>query len=213
MRNMIIDETNLSIEYISHLIAVYSQSSTPYWLDNFDVTGNETGNYRKAAVLVPMLKKNAAWHILFTKRSEYLEEHRGQVSFPGGRIEDKDISAEHAALRETHEEIGIPSEKIFVLGSLREIPSITNFLITPVIGVLDYPLSLKIQKQEVSNVFTIPLKWLANPSNFQVFQRDLPEPFSKVNTIYYKSYKKNILWGISAKIIQIFISVLNQEIK
>jgi len=156
---------------------------------------------RAAAVLVPFLKdENNGWHLLFTRRADTLPEHKGQVAFPGGRCDPNDPSPEAAALREAHEEIGLAPADVQILGRLAELRTISNFCVTPVVGVIPWPYPLRLATKEVSRVFTIPLAWLANESNHEIRQRQLPPPHAPVPVVYFKPYKGEVLWGISASI-------------
>ena len=91
---------------------------------------------RPAAVLIPFLQVKGQWHILFTRRTDTVADHKGQVAFPGGRADPGDLSPEFTALREAEEEIGLNPANISILGCLQELPTITNYSITPVVGVM-----------------------------------------------------------------------------
>ena len=128
--------------------------------------GLHKDNPRSAAVLIPMLRENDEWHLLFIRRTNIQGDmHSGQVAFPGGGMDDGDESIQETALRETQEELGIAPQDVQVLGKLNKFMTITNFLVTPFVGVLPWPYALKPSPEEVSNVFTIPLNWLNNPQN------------------------------------------------
>ena len=155
---------------------------------------------RPAAVLVPFLRQGDAWHILFTRRTATLPEHSDQVAFPGGRSDPDDDTPERTALREAKEEIDLKAQQVQVLGRLRELRTITNYCITPVVGEIPWPYEFKLATDEVSRVFTIPLQWLADPVNHYFESRQLPPPYSPVPVIYFKKYDNELLWGVSAQI-------------
>lgn len=155
---------------------------------------------RPAAVLVPFLREGDVWHVLFTRRTASLPEHSGQVAFPGGRSDPDDVTPEQTALREAQEEINLDGSQVQVLGKLKELRTITNYCITPVVGVIPWPYEFKLATDEVSRVFTIPLLWLADPANHYVQSRELPPPYSPVPVIYFKKYDNELLWGVSAQI-------------
>ena len=117
---------------------------------------------RSAAVLVPLLCKNGAWQLLFTRRTEQVPHHKGQVSFPGGAHEPEDGNLVKTALREAAEEIGLQPADVRILGALGDMPSVSNYMITPIVGRITRPFEVKLSKYEVSRVFTIPLEWLAD---------------------------------------------------
>jgi 8-oxo-dGTP pyrophosphatase MutT (NUDIX family) len=154
---------------------------------------------RPAAVLIPFLLKNSAWHLLFTRRHSDLPEHSGQVAFPGGRADPDDPSPEHTALREAHEEIGLEPQDVRLLGRLQDYLTITNYRVTPVVGVIPWPYELHPAEAEVSRVFTIPLDWLAQPENHAEHPRQLPAPYAPAKVVYFEPYDGEVLWGASAR--------------
>jgi 8-oxo-dGTP pyrophosphatase MutT (NUDIX family) len=120
-----------------------------------------------AAVLVPLVAGATEINLLFTQRTEHLDDHASQISFPGGRVEPEDASREETALRETEEEIGLARSTVTVLGRLPlyELPS--GFRITPIVGWIEPPLELKLDPFEVASVFYVPLAHFLEPANFQ----------------------------------------------
>jgi 8-oxo-dGTP pyrophosphatase MutT (NUDIX family) len=116
-----------------------------------------------AAVLVPLLRVEHEWHILFTRRTSSLPEHSGQVAFPGGRSDPGDTSPEITALREAEEEINLSANDVTILGRLVELRTISNYCVFPVIGRIPWPYKFQLAREEVSRIFTIPLEWLADP--------------------------------------------------
>jgi len=159
------------------------------------------GEPEAAAVLIPLLHHHNEWHLLYIRRTEVEGDiHSGQVAFPGGRAEARDSSAEMTALRETEEEIGLKPEDVRVLGHLPDFFTITNYRVTPVVGVMPWPYELRLASNEVVRAFTIPLSWLCDPANRQVRQRELPEGQAPLSVIYFKPYDDEVLWGASARI-------------
>jgi 8-oxo-dGTP pyrophosphatase MutT (NUDIX family) len=154
---------------------------------------------RPAAVLLPLLRKEDGWHLLFTRRTDDLAEHSGQVSFPGGRSDSTDNGPEQTALREAREEIGLNPADVHILGRLRRSLTITHYLVTPVVGVMPWPYLLRLGLDEVSRAFTIPLEWLANPANRELHQRTLSTSLPPIPLIYYQPYDGEVLWGASAR--------------
>lgn len=156
------------------------------------------GPPRPAAVLIPFLQRDGEWHVLFTRRTESLVEHRGQVAFPGGRSDASDPTPEATALREANEEIGLRPSQVHVLGRLDSFLTITNYCVTPVVGAITWPFTIRLAKDEVSRVFTIPLRWLADPNHHEVRARPLPLPYPPLPVIYFQPYDGELLWGVSA---------------
>jgi len=153
---------------------------------------------RKAAVLVPIFRDRDEWHILFIRRSQSVQDHKGQVAFPGGTVESKDKSLEMTALREAKEEIGLIPSDVEVLGFLRDFPTITNYLITPVVGYISWPVTLSLHHAEVEKVFSIPISWLADPSHWE--ERPRKFPGGQMETvIYFQLYEGEQLWGATAR--------------
>jgi 8-oxo-dGTP pyrophosphatase MutT (NUDIX family) len=163
---------------------------------------------KPAAVLVPLLRQGSAWHLLYTRRNSDLPEHSNQVAFPGGRTDPQDRSPEMTALREAQEEIGLQPRDVRVLGYLHEYVTITNYRVTPVVGVMSWPYQFMIERREVSRTFTIPLVWLADPLNFDLVAHELPAPNPPIYVIYYHEYDGEILWGATARITQAFLYTL-----
>lgn len=159
------------------------------------------GPPRPAAVLLPFLRHQGLWHLLFIRRTVNENDyHAGQVAFPGGRSEQDDPNPEATALREAEEEIGLHPEDVRILGRLNENLTISNYLVTPVVGVIPWPYPLQPAPDEVSRVFTITLAWLADPANHEVRYRPLPPPNPAIPVIYFKPYEGEVLWGASARI-------------
>ena len=167
--------------------------------DEPDFSAILPGEPRPAAVLIPLLRKDGEWHLLLTRRNSELPEHSGQVAFPGGRADPEDHSPEDTALREAYEEIGLAPRDVRILGCLRKFHTITNYLVTPVVGLIPWPYRLRLATEEVSRAFTIPLAWLADPSNREIQKRELPPPYKTVTVIYFRPYDGEILWGASAR--------------
>jgi 8-oxo-dGTP pyrophosphatase MutT (NUDIX family) len=163
------------------------------------------GKPRPAAVLIPLLVKDNNWHLLYTRRNANLPEHSGQVAFPGGRSDPGDASPEATALREAYEEIGLDPKDVSILGRLHDFITITNYQVTPVVGVIPWPYPFRLEEREVSRIFTIPLDWLAEPLNYEELWRTLPAPYEPIPVIYYKEYDGEVLWGASARFTQALI--------
>lgn len=149
----------------------------------------------EAAVLVPLVNRSAGIQVLLTQRTEHLRDHAGQVSFPGGRVEPEDAGREATALRETEEEIGLPAERIQLLGRLPgyEIPS--GFRITPVVGWVEPPFILKPDDFEVAEIFEVPLTHFLDPANYQRREYRLRGRHRHYLAIPYEG---RYIWGATA---------------
>ena len=100
-----------------------------------------------------------------------------------------------------------------VLGNLPDILTITNFNVTPVVGVIPWPYPLKIAEKEVSRVFSIPLHWLADDNNFSLKKKKYPGKSEPISVIYFNEYDREILWGVTARIVATFIAILKNGLK
>ncbi len=140
---------------------------TPAPNDLHAITLGEGARVTEAAVLVPLVNRPDGVRLLLTQRTAHLDDHAGQISFPGGRVEADDASREGTALRETEEEIGLPRAFVAVLGRLPnyEIPS--GFRITPVVGWIEPPFALKPDPFEVAGVFEAPLEHFLDAARYQ----------------------------------------------
>lgn len=128
---------------------------------------NEGVRVTEAAVLVPLISRATGVQVLLTQRTEHLRDHGGQVSFPGGRVEPDDVDRQATALRETSEEIGVPADRIAVLGQLPSYQIPSGFRITPVVGWIEPPFTLAPDAFEVADVFEAPLAHFLDPANYQ----------------------------------------------
>jgi 8-oxo-dGTP pyrophosphatase MutT (NUDIX family) len=152
-----------------------------------------------AAVLVPLLAENGELHLLFTKRSETLPHHRGQVAFPGGRhVADDDPSLLATALREAEEEIGLDPARVDVLGALAPIHTFaSNFLITPYVGVVPHPYDYTANPYEVAEIFTVPLASLQAPGAMR--EEEWQWQGRTVPVIAYR-HGAHVIWGATQRI-------------
>ena len=151
---------------------------------------------RAAAVLVPLTLIDDDWQVLYTRRTDIVEHHKGQVSFPGGATDPEDVNPQATAMREADEEIGLRQPDVRVLGELGEMLTVTNFMITPVVAVFPWPYTFKVHTIEVDRVFMLPLKWLANRDNWHEFIRKE----TGRSMISYFPYDSELLWGVTARI-------------
>jgi 8-oxo-dGTP pyrophosphatase MutT (NUDIX family) len=150
---------------------------------------------RAAAVLVPIVEHPDGATVLFTQRTAHLTSHAGQISFPGGRIEATDHSAEHAALRETEEEIGLPQARVEVLGRLDVYVTRTGFEVTPIVGLIRPPFILEPDANEVAEVFEVPLAFILDPANCERHHRDVR---GETRGFWVFPYGERYIWGATA---------------
>ena len=147
-----------------------------------------------SAVLLPLYFDGGHAHILLTKRSESLRHHRGQISFPGGKCESGDANYLSTALRETHEEIGLPPERVQVLGALSPIPTPTGFYIYPYVGLIPYPYEYQTDPGEIACLIQVPLAHLLAPKNHRT---EIRQAGGQDRLIHYYDYKEWVIWGVT----------------
>jgi 8-oxo-dGTP pyrophosphatase MutT (NUDIX family) len=194
----------LTEEYISLRLTEAIETADPSQDGYSELSLSDGKNLKCAAVLIPLLWHENEWHLLYTRRTDRVESHKGQVSFPGGACDEGETTPEQTALREAEEEIGIDPGDVRVLGRLATLITITYFRVTPVVGVIKWPAVFKVGEHEVARIFTIPLGWLANPSNRWQFER----PGTDLTLIAYHPYDGELLWGATARMTVDFLKVL-----
>ncbi len=150
---------------------------------------------RPAAVLVPLVRRDAGLTVLLTQRTDHLYDHAGQISFPGGRAEAHDDSAAATALRETFEEIGLPHALVEVLGELPEYTTVTGYRVTPVVGLVSSPPALRLDAFEVAEAFEVPLAFFLDPGNHQ---RNTLQYQGRTRHYYAMPYEQRYIWGATA---------------
>lgn len=164
-------------------------------------------NRTSAAVLIPICEIGGEYCILFTKRTEKVVDHKGQVSFPGGAQDRADELLKVTALRESFEEIGIRSEDVEIIGELDDIVTIsTNYVVSPFVAFIPYPYEFRLNTEEVENIIEVPLTALLDKSNFReetqfINGRAVPACF------YY--HKNWVIWGATARILKQLLDLLS----
>jgi 8-oxo-dGTP pyrophosphatase MutT (NUDIX family) len=160
---------------------------------------------RPASVLVPVVRRPRGLQVLLTRRSETMRSHRGQISFPGGRREETDASAAAAALREAEEEVGIPGSAIEVVGYLDDYPTLTRYVVTPVVGLVDDVAEVRPCAREVAEIFEVPLAFVLGQDNFErkILSREgFNVPFFELNFGSYRIWgaTAGMLWNLAQKV-------------
>jgi 8-oxo-dGTP pyrophosphatase MutT (NUDIX family) len=161
---------------------------------------------RRAAVLLPLHEQSGEPYVLFTQRTETVETHKGQISFPGGAVDPDDADAQSTALRETQEEMGIPPQQVEVLGVLDDLPTtVSGFVVAPVVGIIPYPYPFRINAAEIAEVLTVPLRVFRDPSHLRVERR---EREGRKMDVYFYRYDKHEIWGVTAHIMKRFVDAV-----
>ncbi len=151
-----------------------------------------------AAVLIPLITHADGMTVLFTRRTEHLADHAGQVSFPGGRVEPGDGGPVATALREAQEEVGLDGERVEVIGCLDSCDTSTGFLVTPVVGLVTPPLALTLDAFEVAEAFEVPLGFLLDPANRR---RETLMHEGRRRAYVALDYRGHTIWGATARIV------------
>ena len=158
-----------------------------------------------AAVLVPVIERPEGLTVLFTQRTAHLNDHAGQVSFPGGRCERTDASPVFTALRETEEEIGLARNLIEVLGLLPEYRTGTGFSVTPVVGLVRPPFALNPDSFEVAEVFEVPLEFLMDPRHHErrrIVHGMIDRSFYAMPWRDERHGREHFIWGATAAMLR-----------
>ena len=158
-------------------------------------------NLKRAAVLIPIVPNGNGWSLLFSRRSANLAAHSGQIAFPGGGAEP-DESLEAAALREAHEEVGIASEHIELIGRLDDLVTNSGFLVAPFVGIIDERVDYVLQASEVEEVFEVPLEALLTPEQPEVRYVAFR---SKRYPAYFYRHERHEIWGLTGRILKHFL--------
>ena len=149
--------------------------------------------------MVPLVIRKDEITVLLTKRTNNLNNHAGQISFPGGRVDDDDRDPRHTALRETEEEIGLNEQHIEVVGNLNDYVVGTGFIVTPIIGFVEPPFQLNPHENEVAEVFEASLYFLTHPNNFEKRTRIIR---GIERTYFAIQWNDRIVWGATAGILR-----------
>lgn len=186
--------SSITLAHIAQKIAQHRRQSLP------------CDGHRKASVLVTLVIQANHLHLLLTKRTDTVEHHKGQISFPGGMVDERDESETATALREAEEEIGIPRSMISILGTLDDIQIPSGFIVTPVVGVIDALPELKTNSDEVAEVLIIPLEKFLDPSVRRMETRVL---LGAERRLYFYDVWREPVWGATAHIIKQFADLIS----
>ena len=169
----------------------------PNWQWDEKSEGSELASSgRKAAVLVPLVERPEGLCVMLTQRTAHLKDHAGQISFPGGRIEDDDDGPVGAALREAFEETGLPQTHVEVLGAMPRYGTSTGFVVTPVVGLVRPGFTLAPAASEVATVFETPMEFLMDPANHRLYRATLPDGGQR--EYFAMPWEGHFIWGATA---------------
>lgn len=158
-----------------------------------------------AAVLVPLVEREAGYSVLLTKRAAHLPTHAGQISFPGGKVEDQDKTLEETALREAFEEIMLSPDYVHIIGQLDHYETGTGFMVTPIVAVIDPQYTVKANPDEVDMIFEVPLDFLLDRDNHQKHS----QIYKGVERYFFAiPYGDHYIWGATAAMLVNLVDVI-----
>ncbi len=167
-------------------------------------------HYRHAGVLIPLLAENGMHKVLFTKRTDIVEHHKGQISFPGGAADAEDKSIEETVIREAYEEIGLQEENVEILGRVDDtLTLVSSFVVHPFVGLIHSRNNFVISREEVDRIIKVPWN--------DLISSNIDEKTCSVerNGVVYQTptfeYDGDLIWGATAKMMQNFIDILNPK--
>ncbi|MDG2300084.1 MAG: CoA pyrophosphatase [Planktomarina sp.] len=197
--------TIISKSNIRRAIAQITKPTSDFDLNSSNY--KSSGQTKEAGVLLPIIRQFDGIYLVLTKRAAHLSTHPGQISFPGGKRENKDTNIEATALREAQEEIGLKTEVVEVLGRLPAHETVTGFQITPIIGWIETNWTAVADPNEVTEVFQVPLSYITNIKNFQIQDRVWNGRKRYYYTVPYGPY---YIWGATACILYNFAMELGE---
>ncbi len=164
-------------------------------------------SHRHAGVLIPLLEDKGIYKILFTKRTDMVEEHKGQISFPGGSVDKEDSSVLETALRESEEEIGLLKGDVDILGRIDDTVTVaSDFIVRPYVGFVPFPYDFVINTREVERIITVPID-VFQPKNSET---NIYAVESEGKTYHTKAYEYNgdVIWGATARMIENLMGII-----
>jgi 8-oxo-dGTP pyrophosphatase MutT (NUDIX family) len=168
-----------------------------------------TNRLTRAAVLVPLFQKGGRYHVLLTKRTDRVKHHKGEISFPGGVVDEVDENMEATALRETFEEIGLPREDMEILGKLDDAVTISSaYLITPIVAEITHPYPFSVNEVEIEELIEIPLEAFLDENRWT---EEIYSSGDKKVPSYRFEYEGKIIWGATARIMRQFLDTLSED--
>ncbi len=168
----------------------------------------EHPSFAHAAVLIPLFSKEGNCHLLFTKRTDQVKYHKGEISFPGGMVDEDDLSLENTALREAFEEIGLKESDVQIIGALDDIVTVTEFIVTPFVGLFPYPYPFKTSPVEIAELIEVSLSFLLTEENFN--EREITR-MGRRDIVYAYQYGEHTIWGATARILKQFLDLITSS--
>jgi len=168
-------------------------------------------SYTHAAVMIPLFTENGEYKILFTKRTDKVEHHKGQISFPGGAVDKEDGSLKETVLREVYEEIGLPGEDVEIIGQIDDTTTVVSrFIVHPFVGRIPHPYDFRISSKEVKRLIRVPLE-IFFPENSENKKTTFEFEGVTYQTPTY-IYDGDSIWGATAKIMENFVNIIRENL-
>jgi 8-oxo-dGTP pyrophosphatase MutT (NUDIX family) len=169
------------------------------------------GACRHAGVLVPLLVEDGRYRVLFTKRTHRVGHHKGQISFPGGAVDDEDDTVEETVLREVHEELGVKKEDVRILGRIDDARTMaSSFIVHPFVGLIPYPYEFRLSRAEVAGLLRIPLEVFCRGGSGE------RERLVEYEGNYYRTptfeSQGEVIWGATAQIMENFMDIVGHKL-
>jgi len=172
---------------------------------------NSESRYIHASVLIPLFNKDGQYRVLLTKRTNRVEHHKGQISFPGGSVDKEDGSLEETALREAFEEIGLLKKDVDLLGRIDDMLTlVSDFIVHPFVGRIPYPYPFQINPHEVDSIIVIPLYVFMDKTSGHIKDSIEADGFTYHGTSY--EYQGHAIWGATARIIENLIHIVGENL-
>jgi 8-oxo-dGTP pyrophosphatase MutT (NUDIX family) len=191
----------LKKNYLPEMIGEALRNRTPQVIEDKDSL------LRHAAVLIPLFQDGNDYRILFTQRTQKVEAHKGQISFPGGRIDEKDRTLLETALREAYEEVGIHQKDVIVLGRTDDMRTVaSNYIVHPFVGLIPNSYSFVISKDEVERLITVPFRVF--------FENGTVMPVNYEGRVYEGlayTYDGEVIWGATARIMNNLVGIVKEK--